>query len=291
MKWLLVLAVQILSGGLLLALQDSSKENRGSPSQQYCTDLNPQNGVDIEQIMGLWYGSEVITHIGSEEGESIYDTCVVIHLSDITNSTSSSSESTMRDSSAGPEVRFGTSYGYPGDRSQSRHDADGNRRYQAQQQYQQHQYQHNYRQQQTSFRYLRLIWDEKDHTLEYTLRFNSSRPGFWISSAPQSGTMIQLPYVQFTGTVQVLKAINNQLVLTFCQSIPGGQLFSVVLTRQPMGLSPEENQSIRNFLRRKHLSTTSMRKVCFSTATNRASLGIATSIVVVLLLQLFAQTH
>lgn len=40
------------------------------------------------QIMGLWYGSEVITHIGSEEGESIYDTCVVIHLSDITNSVS-----------------------------------------------------------------------------------------------------------------------------------------------------------------------------------------------------------
>ncbi|EAT40735.1 AAEL007534-PA [Aedes aegypti] len=289
MKWLLVLAMQMLIGSLL-ALQDSSKENRGSSSQQYCTDLNPQTGLDIEQIMGLWYGSEVITHIGSEEGESVYDTCVVIHLSDITNSTSSS-ESTQRDN--GPEVRFGTSYGYPGDRSQSRHDTDGNRRYQAQQHQQhqqQHQYQYNYRQQ-TSFRYLRLIWDEKDHTLEYTLRFNSSRPGFWISSAPQSGTMIQLPYVQFTGTVQVLKAINNQLVLTFCQSVPGGQLFSVVLTRQPMGLSPEENQSIRNFLRRKHLSTTSMRKVCFSAATNQASLGLATSIWIVLVLQFFTKKN
>lgn len=283
---MLVLAMQMLIGSLL-ALQDSSKENRGSSSQQYCTDLNPQTGLDIEQIMGLWYGSEVITHIGSEEGESVYDTCVVIHLSDITNSTSSS-ESTQRDN--GPEVRFGTSYGYPGDRSQSRHDTDGNRRYQAQQHQQQHQYQYNYRQQ-TSFRYLRLIWDEKDHTLEYTLRFNSSRPGFWISSAPQSGTMIQLPYVQFTGTVQVLKAINNQLVLTFCQSVPGGQLFSVVLTRQPMGLSPEENQSIRNFLRRKHLSTTSMRKVCFSAASNQASLGLATSIWIVLALQFFTKKN
>ncbi|XP_062564487.1 uncharacterized protein LOC134227184 [Armigeres subalbatus] len=289
MKWLLILAMQMLSGGGLLALQDSSNENRASSSQQYCTDLNPQTGLDVDQIMGLWYGSEVITHIGSEEGESIYDTCVVIHLSDISNSTSSS-ESPLRDN--GPEVRFGTTYGYPGDRSQGRYDADGNRRYQTQQQQQQqqHQYQYNYRQQ-TTFRYLRLIWDEKDHTLEYTLRFNSTRPGFWISSAPQSGSMIQLPYVQFTGTVQVLKAINNQLVLTFCQSVPGGQLFSVVLTRQPMGLSPEENQSIRNFLRRKHLSTTSMRKVCFSAATNRASLGMATSVLTVLLLLVFAKNN
>lgn len=145
----------------------------------------------------------------------------------------------MRD--YGPEVRFGTTYGYPGDRSHSRHDADGNRRYQAQQQHQQHQQQHqyNYRQQQGNVRYLRLIWDEKESTLDYTLRFNASRPGFWISSAPQSGSMVQLPYIQFTGTIQVLKAINNQLVLTFCQSLPGGQLFSVVLSRQPMGLSPE----------------------------------------------------
>nr|XP_019539939.2 uncharacterized protein LOC109410889 [Aedes albopictus] len=283
MKWLVVLAMQMLMDGLL-AVQDSSKENRGSSSQQYCTDLNPQTGLDIEQIMGLWYGSEVITHIGSEEGESIYDTCVVIHLSDITNSTTSS-ESTTRDN--GPEVRFGTSYGYPGDRS--RHDSDGNRRYQAEQ-HQQHQYQYNYRQP-TSLRYLRLIWDEKHHTLEYTLRFNSSRPGFWISSAAQSKTMTQLPNVQFTGTVQVLKAINNQLVLTFCQSVPGGQLFSVVLTRHPMGLSPEENQSIRNFLRRKHLSTTSMRKVCFSAATNQASLGMAASILIVLVLQFSAKMH
>ncbi|KXJ76579.1 hypothetical protein RP20_CCG009332 [Aedes albopictus] len=198
--------------------------------------------------MGLWYGSEVITHIGSEEGESIYDTCVVIHLSDITNSTTSS-ESTTRDN--GPEVRFGTSYGYPGDRS--RHDSDGNRRYQAEQ-HQQHQYQYNYRQP-TSLRYLRLIWDEKHHTLEYTLRFNSSRPGFWISSAAQSKTMTQLPNVQFTGTVQVLKAINNQLVLTFCQSVPGGQLFSVVLTRHPMGLSPEKNKNRKEKRKKKKTKT------------------------------------
>lgn len=54
-------------------------------------------------------------------------------------------------------------------------------------------------------RYLRLIWDERGKTLEYTLRFNNSRRGFWISSGPQSGTMLDLPYNQFSGTIQVMK--------------------------------------------------------------------------------------
>lgn len=256
--------VHLASGTGMSALHDTSSENRVSSAAQYCTDLNPQTGLDIEQIMGIWFGSEVITHLGNEDGESIYDTCVVIHLSDITNSTAAS-ESPYRDQ--GPEVRFGTSYGYPGDRSQQQHNSDGNRRYQNQQY-------HN-RQQHTSSRFLKLLWDEKDHTLEYTLRFNNSRPGFWISSAPQSGSMIQLPYIQFTGTVQVLKAINNQLVLTFCQSLPGGQLFSIVLSRQAMGLSLEENQSIRNLLKRRNLSTTSVRKVCYNGAADRALFGTA----------------
>ncbi|XP_055605377.1 uncharacterized protein LOC129753566 [Uranotaenia lowii] len=150
------------------------------------------------------------------------------------------------------EPRYGPSYGYPGDQSQPTR--DDLRRSQN----------HQYRQQQSNARALRLIWDEKSHTLEYILRYNSTRPGFWISSGPQVGSMVQMPYVQFTGTVQVLKAINNQLVLTFCQSLPGGQLFSVVLSRQPMSLSAEENQAIRNLLKRRLLSTTSVRKVCYN---------------------------
>lgn len=36
-------------------------------------------------------------------------------------------------------------------------------------------------------RYLRLIWDEKGVVLEYTLRFNNTRRGFWMSSSPQKG--------------------------------------------------------------------------------------------------------
>lgn len=37
------------------------------------------------------------------------------------------------------------------------------------------------------YHYLRLIWSEQDLTNEYTLRYNTTRRGFWISSAPQKG--------------------------------------------------------------------------------------------------------
>lgn len=249
-------AIQLAHGTGLSALHEPSSENRASSAAQYCTDLNPQTGLDIEQIMGLWYGSEVITHLGSEDGESIYDTCVVIHLTDTTN-TSQISDGPSRDSQ-GPPVRFATDYGYSSDRD--------HRRGQNQQQNQQQNYNYQWQQQQQNTRHLLLIWEEREHTLEYKLRFNKSRPGFWMSSGPQEGTMIKLPYVQFSGTVQVLKAINNQLVLTFCQSLPGSQLFSVVLSRQPMGLSLEDNHSIRNLLKRRNLSTNSVRKVCYNGA-------------------------
>uniref|UniRef100_A0A1Q3FP71 Uncharacterized protein n=2 Tax=Culex tarsalis TaxID=7177 RepID=A0A1Q3FP71_CULTA len=262
-RWVVLIvatvAVQLASGTGLSALHDSSSENRASSAAQYCTDLNPQTRLDIEQIMGLWYGSEVITHLGSEDGETIYDTCVVIHLTDTTN-TSQLTDSPTRDQ--GPPVRFATDYGFSGDRDNS------NRRNQNQQNQQQQNYNYQWQQQQQNTRHLLLIWEEKEHTLEYKLRFNKSRAGFWMSSGPQEGTMIKLPYVHFSGTVQVLKAVNNQLVLTFCQSLPGSQLFTVVLSRQPMGLSPEENYSIRSLIKRRNLSTNSVRKVCYNGASS-----------------------
>lgn len=38
-----------------------------------------------------------------------------------------------------------------------------------------------------SNRRLRLIWDEKGRSLEYTLRVDTSRRGFWMTSGPQKG--------------------------------------------------------------------------------------------------------
>lgn len=48
------------------------------------------------------------------------------------------------------------------------------------------------------YNYLQLIWDENDVTLEYTLRYNQTRRGFWISSSPQKSKQRSLkpsPYV------------------------------------------------------------------------------------------------
>ncbi|ETN60586.1 hypothetical protein AND_007786 [Anopheles darlingi] len=286
---LVVLLVFLLAGNAHQVHGNTSMENRANHPTQHCTDLNSQNSLDVEQIMGIWYGSEVITHNGHDEGEVVYNTCVVIHLADVTNSTPLAPPSHQPGGSSPPYFSRGsaasassnqdhrTSYGYgsPGGSggrtgSSSRNgDTIGSSNYDL---YQQRQYQLHSQ----SMRYLRLIWDESEHTLEYTLRYNSSRPGFWISSSPQSGSMIQLQYVQFTGTVQVLKAINNQLVLTFCQSIPSGQLFTIVLSRIPMGLAPEEIQSIRNLLRRRGLPATSVRKVCQSGAfrSDPVSIGV-----------------
>lgn len=176
--------------------------------------------------MGMWYGSEVLTHHDQEVSDQVYNSCVVIHLSEVTQEMSTT-ERNLR----------------PGD------------------------YGYNNQNRNHQLRYLKLIWDEKGTTLDYLLRFNNSQRGFWIASGPQHGNMLDLPYNQFTGTIQVMKAVGNHLVLTFCQQMPASQLFTVILAREPMSLTNEEIQSIKNLLRRRFLSTTNVRKVCRNSAT------------------------
>lgn len=57
-------------------------------------------------------------------------------------------------------------------------------------------------------RFLRLIWDEKGVVLEYTLRFNNTRRGFWMSSSPQKGKEILV-------SIDKKKYVNNKYVLLF----------------------------------------------------------------------------
>lgn len=61
--------------------------------------------------------------------------------------------------------------------------------------------------------------------------------------------MLDLPYNQFTGTVQVMKAVGNHLVLTFCETLPKSQIFTIILTRKPHLLARDVSLlSIFNFL-------------------------------------------
>lgn len=40
------------------------------------------------------------------------------------------------------------------------------------------------------YHYLSLTWIEQDKNAVYTLRFNTSRRGYWINEGPQSGNVI-----------------------------------------------------------------------------------------------------
>lgn len=56
--------------------------------------------------------------------------------------------------------------------------------------------------------------------------------------------MLKLNYGQFTGIVQVMKAVGHHMVLTFCNNLPYSQFFSIVLSRHHNTLSAD----VRKFL-------------------------------------------
>lgn len=197
----------------------------------FCSDLNPQNSIDIEQILGMWYGNEIILHHDHVRGEVPFDECVIIHLADITHEITTT------------RPRRPDGFNEYHDRQVFLPDL--NRPIGAQ-----------------FYHYLRLIWSSQDLNLEYTLRFNTTRRGFWISSSPQKGTMLKLNYGQFSGTIQVMKAVGSHMVLTFCENLPGSQLFSIVLSRKPNTMSIDDLISVRSLLNRRGLSSVSVRKVC-----------------------------
>lgn len=113
-------------------------------------------------------------------------------------------------------------------------------------------------------RYLELVWDEMGKDLSYKLKYNETNQGLWFSYQDQEGSISDLTYTQFSGTVRVVKAVQNHLVLTFCNHKVNGSFFSVIMTRRPNGLSDDDIRSNRNLLRRRGLSTSSIRKVCNS---------------------------
>lgn len=53
-------------------------------------------------------------------------------------------------------------------------------------------------------------------------------------------------YQQFSGVLQVMKAVGNHLVITFCQALPKGQLFSIILSRKPNTLSVDVRHIYNN---------------------------------------------
>lgn len=210
-------------------------------------NINPQNSVDLEQMMGLWYGSEIIVHSQDFPGTYEYDSCVIIHLTDATD-----------------QIRLSQAnrgYGY-GNHDYNRNQNNYGRTTTTQSSYPDSD-EYPLRSIQSQQKYLRLIWSERDNNLEYTFNYTTSAPGQWSNIGDQRGSLVTLnTYTQFTGTVQVVKAVNDHLVLTFCGNDVKSSIYTVVLTRNRLGLSLDELRSIRNLLSRRGLYTETIRKVC-----------------------------
>lgn len=68
-----------------------------------------------------------------------------------------------------------------------------------------------------------------------------------------TGSLVgQMKYAQFTGTVQVMKAVGSHMVLTFCENLPGSQLFSIILSRKPDMLSMDVSMHSPSFSSSNH---------------------------------------
>ncbi|EDV95795.1 kinesin-related protein 10 [Drosophila grimshawi] len=211
-----------------------------------CVNVNPQNSVDLEQIMGLWYGSEIIMHSQDFPGVYEYDSCVIIHLTDVTQQVRNNNNyNNNRGYNTNYNNRNQNNYGHISTTPQYYLDNDDHVR------------------QPPRTKYLRLVWSERDNNLEYTFNYTADAPGQWSNIGDQRGSLVQLnSYTQFTGTVQVVKAVNDHLVLTFCGNDVKSSIYTVVLTRNRLGLSTDELRSIRSMLSRRGLYSETIRKVC-----------------------------
>ncbi|XP_072935834.1 uncharacterized protein [Epargyreus clarus] len=121
-----------------------------------------------------------------------------------------------------------------------------------------------------SYRYLRLLWDEAGETIEYSLYFSNASAGYWQTFETQTGSLTSRPsYQQFSGTVQVLKAVDDHLVLSFCQEASNSapaQLYSILFSREPGVLVRWEIDAVHAMLQNKKLSIASRRMVCGNSA-------------------------
>uniref|UniRef100_A0A0A9Y1Y7 REST corepressor n=2 Tax=Lygus hesperus TaxID=30085 RepID=A0A0A9Y1Y7_LYGHE len=169
-----------------------------------CAGIGPQESLDIDETLGMWYTVEVVHHRYDSKfprGESYVDTCPIVYLT-------KSTDKMNRESG------------------------------------------------------IRLVWSESAGNLNYQFNVDTiNRPGFWISSGAQNGTMTTLntPYRQFAGIVEVTKAVGSHMVLTFC--MPGQQLFSIVMSRTK-SLPTHELRGVNSLLERKGLTRVATREAC-----------------------------
>ncbi|XP_063834238.1 uncharacterized protein LOC135083411 isoform X2 [Ostrinia nubilalis] len=196
-----------------------------------CAQEHEYDHLDIREVTGKWKVVQLYMHLGME-GVTMYNSCPV---------------TTIWEADEFPRSTYG-----PSTENQLFHVQHINARFRQQ------------------FRHLRLLWDEAGQTIEYALYFKNDSAGYWQVYDGQNGTLTSRPnYQQFSGTIQVLKAVHGHLVLSFCQEASNGrpaQLYSVLFSRDPVTLARWEIESIHTILQNKKLSVASRRMVCGNSA-------------------------
>jgi len=268
-------------------------------SMYFCSDVNPQSHVDIEQLMGMWYAIEIISHDKESRYEIVQEEgCPVLYFSEDKTPTSTYSPLYRNFMS-----KFGNRYG--GGSIDRQYGADitteydlygllstngyNNYDYESDpsfaeiqnkirieqiqrerfggEEYERVKENERLRKLYGEIKRLRLLWDEKGTFTDYNLRYNTTKAGFWFSSGPNNGSSLEPQFNHFAGTVQVLKAVGNHMVLLFCHQLPDRQLYTVLLSRVQT-LSRMEIHGVHNLLQRRGLPTTSIRKVCMHSTAN-----------------------
>lgn len=79
-----------------------------------------------------------------------------------------------------------------------------------------------------------------------------------------TGTLVQQDYIQFKGTVYVMKAVGTHMLLTFCmrgQTSDTSQLYSLLMSRNHI-LTRNDVRSVHNLLDRRGLNVVKTRELC-----------------------------
>ncbi|XP_011550653.3 uncharacterized protein LOC105382462 isoform X1 [Plutella xylostella] len=221
----------------------SQYENSGSYYQnhKYCDDLSPYYGdtihgdINLDQIAGIWYGVERIPHSKGEYRIEHTGSCFYIDIKELYIQPTPPTPYPPATNSP----YLSRSYGQP---------------------------------EQHRIRHFVVEWHEGLYRNDYHVKVNTSHKGFWPTDVPNHS--VEYQYRFFGGVIQVLKAAHNHLVLNFCMRLPNSQLYSVVLSRNENQLTPEDLASIHNIFSMKHLSTSSLQRVCENSAPQLAISGV-----------------
>nr|XP_022918942.1 uncharacterized protein LOC111427832 [Onthophagus taurus] len=249
-----------------------------------CAEVGTQRHVAIDQLMGLWYGIELISHRIETSYEPQHpDTCLQINISEEPQLGEDQYRSTYYNRHKYDNRNKYDSYDTITSTQYPLDSINQNRRL-----INQHQYNRNgvYPSNDLEQRKLKVLWIGSDGIVVTYKTSYMSAPGIWHISGPHNGSQLIQTFDDFAGTIQVLKAVGDHMVLTFCQIRPDQKLYTVILSRLPE-LKRRDILSIHNMLTVRGLDIVSVRNVCPVAAANMFTINLVLMLISCGLLSMF----